>query len=500
MNSRPFSIMTIATTAFLLAATPLLSAAEKPRNVVVILADDMANTMGCVGTPALETPALDQLSREGTMFTRAFSAASVCAPSRAALLTGMYPHSNGLWQNTQDGGIEFPHASEKPAKPVRVRAAILEDIPTLNELLREHGYFTAISQKGHIQPAWKFPFDRGFDYHNKPEEYRRLAGEVKAAADGKPFFILANISAPHRPYKVHFGANGMPHEGPQKINRSDIQLPSWLPDTPVVRDDFAQYLEATELTDQCVAAVLEGLKESGAAGETLVIFTSDNGMPYHRAKGAGYIASLHMPLIIDGPGVRAGQVVSAPVSLVDLAPTILASAGIPAPPTMQGRSLWPLLDGSQSSFPDRATILAPNSEHGLSRAVTDGNLYYIRNYEKPRGTIERPPLNSDVGNGKGWGNRAYDETIAAEGTAAREILLDFIEGRIPDEELFSIEDDPGCMKNLLPDPAYAAKLAELRKAESEWAKITDDRTSRKELEEKFPKPFGKLKKDSEGKE
>jgi N-sulfoglucosamine sulfohydrolase len=481
---------------FLLAAVPAVAVAEKPKNVVLILADDMANTMSCIGTPGLATPAMDQLAREGTRFTRAFSAASVCAPSRAAILTGMYPHSNGLWQNSQDGGIDFPEASEKPQKPVQVRAATREEIPTLTEILRDHGYFTAITQKGHLQPAWKFPFDRGFDYHNKPEDYRRLAGEVKKAAAGKPFFILANISTPHRPYRLHFLANGMPPNGPQEIDRSAIELPAWLPDTPVVRDDYAQYLEATQLTDHCVAAVLEGLKESGVGGETLVIFTSDNGMPYHRGKGAGYIASLHMPLIIGGPGVRADQVVSAPVSLIDLAPTILASAGIPAPPTIQGRSLWPLLDGTMAAFADRPTILAPNSEHGLSRAVTDGNLYYIRHYEKPMGTVGNPPLNGDVGPAKGWGNRAYGETLAAEGTEGRKILLDFIAGNIPDEELFSVEDDPGCMKNLFSDPAQAAKLAELRKAGAAWAKLTDDRTSRKELAGKFPKPLGKVKSKS----
>ena len=118
----------------LLAIAPVLSAAEKPKNVVLILADDMANTMGCVGTPGLSTPAMDQLARSGTRFTRAFSAASVCAPSRAAILTGMYPQSNGLWQNTQDGGINFPAASVKPAKPVPVRAATMEEVPTLTEL------------------------------------------------------------------------------------------------------------------------------------------------------------------------------------------------------------------------------------------------------------------------------------------------------------------------------------------------------------------------------
>ena len=482
----------------LLAIAPVLSAAEKPKNVVLILADDMANTMGCVGTPGLSTPAMDQLARSGTRFTRAFSAASVCAPSRAAILTGMYPQSNGLWQNTQDGGINFPAASVKPAKPVPVRAATMEEVPTLTELLRDHGYFTAISQKGHLQPAWKFPFDRGFNYHNKPEDYRRLAGEVKEAAGAKPFFILANVSTPHRPYKSHFEANGMSANGPHLIDRSAIQLPAWLPDTPVVRDDYAQYLEATQLTDQCVAAVQDGLKDSGLAENTLVIFTSDNGMPYHRGKGAGYIASLHMPLIIGGPGVRADQVVSAPVALIDLAPTILASAGIPAPPTIQGRSLWPLLDGSQSSFADRPTILAPNSEHGLSRAVTDGHLYYIRNYEKPKGTVKNPPLNGDVGDTIGWGNRAYGETLAAEGTEAHRILLDFISGNMPDEELFSIDEDPGCMKNLLADPAQAAQLAKLRKAEREWAKATDDRSSRKELAEKFPKPLGKRKENPGG--
>jgi hypothetical protein len=94
---------------------------------------------------------------------------------------------------------------------------------------------------------------------------------------------------------------------------------------------------------------------------------------------------------------------------------------------------------------------------------------------------------------KGWGNPVYDETIAAGGTEANRLLLDFVRGDIPDEELYSIDNDPDCMKDLLSDPAQAAKLAELRKAGQEWAKITDDRTSRQELMEKFPNPVGKVK-------
>ena len=477
-------------------AVSLLPAAEKEPekkwNVVLILADDMANTMSCIGTPGLATPALDRLSREGTRFTRAYAAASVCAPSRGSILTGMYPHSNGLWRNTQNGGIDFPEAAEKPEKPVPVRAAILEKIPTLPELLRDRGYFTAITQKGHLQPAWKFPFDQGFDYHQKPEDYRRLAGEVKAAAAGKPFFIMANISSPHRPYRLQFLANQLPPGGPRKIDRAAIKLPAWLPDTPIVRDDFAQFLEATQITDDCVAAVLEGLKESGLAEQTLVIFTSDNGMPYHRAKGAGYIASMHMPLIIRGPGVRPDQIVAAPVSHIDLAPTILELTRIPAPPTMQGRSLWPLLDGSKPAFPERTTILVPNSEHGLSRAVSDGRFYYIRNHEKPKGTFKNPPLNGDVGQVKGWDNRAYGETLAAKGTKAHKMLAQFVTGSIPDEELYEIENDPDCMNNLLSAPALASTLTELRKAERDWARITDDRDSHAGLAKKFPNPVGKV--------
>ena len=482
--------------ALLLAPLAALSATEsKLRNIVLILADDMGNDMSGLGTPGLATPNLDQLARDGVLFTRAFSAAAVCSPSRAAILTGMFPHSNGLWCNTQNAGLDYPRIADKPERPSPVRSAIREDIPTLVELLKERGFYSAITQKSHIQPAWRFPFDKGFPYRNKPGEYKRLVGEVKNAAGERPFFLMANISSPHRPFKGHLAANGLGYE-PATIDPEKISVPSWLPDTPLMRKDLAQYYACVQITDACVGAVLAGLKEQGLLENTLVIFTSDNGFGYPRGKTSGYAAGLHMPLLVAGPGVRRNERCAVPVSLVDIMPTMLSAVGLPVPETVQGLPLWPLLKGQAKDFP-RNVMMASESEHYLARAVCDGRYYYVRNVVKPSGGFKRPPMNADLYDEKVWDNRAYRATLEAQKEHPVEygMLADFVDGHIPDEELFDLKSDPYCMKNVLSDPALTATLETLRASLVDWRKRTDDRDTQEDLRLKFPKPLGNVGKE-----
>ena len=475
----------------LIAPLAALSVTEsKLRNIVLILADDMGSDMGALGTPGLATPNLDQLALEGVLFTRAFSAAAVCSPSRAAILTGMFPHSNGLWCNTQNAGLGYPRIAEKPEHPSPVRSAIREDVPTLVELLKARGFYSAITQKSHIQPAWRFPFDKGYLYHNKPGEYKRLVGEVKNAAGDRPFFLMANISSPHRPFKGHLAANGLGYE-PATIDPEKISVPPWLPDTPLMRKDLAQYYACVQITDACVGAVLAGLKEQGVRENTLVIFTSDNGFGYQRGKTSGYAAGLHMPFIVSGPGVRRNERCAVPVSLVDIMPTMLTAVGLPVPATVQGLPLWALLKGQAQDFP-RKVMLASESEHYLARAVCDGRYYYVRNVVKPSGGFKRRPMNADLYDEKVWDNRAYRATLEAQKEHPDEygMLVAFINGNIPDEELFDLNADPYCMKNVCSDPALTTTVETLRASLAEWRKRTDDRDTQEALRLKFPKPLG----------
>ncbi len=457
-----------------------VQAGEPHRNVVVIFADDMGFDLSCMGTPGIETPNLDRMVAAGTLFTRAYAADSVCSPSRGALLTGTFSNWNGLDRLTANGGLKFPSIAVKPSKPETFRSALREDVPTLVEVLSMHGFYQAITQKTHVQPMWKFPFSRGFDYHNKPEQYDRLIDQVKTGAEGRPFFLLANVSPPHLPFDAHLEPNGLVDEAgrPKNVDPDEIGVPAYLPDTPAIRADLARYFACVELADSCVGAVMDGLERNGLLESTLVVFSSDHGIAYHRGKVSAYPAGLHVPLIFQGPGVAAGKRSAAPVSLVDVMPTVLSYLDIQTPETVQGTSLWPILDGSAGKLAGRPTIFGMTNEHFLGRMVTDGQFYYVRNLTQPRGSWDNPPMNADLWQEKPWGNKSFAATVAAknESPLAYELLRQLVEGDLPEEELYDLEADPWATENLAADPEQAEILQRLRDEMSKWREITDDET------------------------
>lgn len=454
------------------------SAGSGKRNVVVLYMDDQGYHAGFLGTPGLKTPNLDRLAGEGVVFTRALAASSVCSPSRGALLTGMLPHSNGLFRLVENSGLDFPKIAVKPDKLPPMPVGIREEVPTLIEILRDKGYFTAITQKTHVQPIWRFPFSKGYNYHNKPGEFAELVDQVLADAGGRPFFLEANISPPHLPFDVHLKANNLLDAQGRVIGMdpSAMEMFPWLPDTPVMRADLAKYYACIQIADACAGAVLEGLRRNGLSGNTLVVYSSDNGMGYHRAKVSAYPAGLRMPFVISGPGVEGGRTITAPVSQIDVMPTILQYLNLPVPPNVQGRSLWPILSGKESAFPDRKTVMGSISQQFIGRCVVDDRYYYVRNVTQPRGTWEKPPLNEDLFAKAKWGNVSFQETIDAKDRfpGPYRLLADYVNGNLPSEELYDLEKDPWGMHNLANDPEHAEKLRELRAEMDGWRSRTGD--------------------------
>ena len=178
-------------------------ARPKP-NVVLLLTDDLGwQDVKCydIDKPSpMETPNIDALAKQGVFFMKAYSSAASCAPCRGSLLTGMYPHSNGHWRNTVGPILVDPDKDFGRQTSKVDGVGVHEDIPTLIEVLSKNGYFTGITEKWHLSPAWKFPFDFRDTANLKPSGSANAVKNFIKAADGKPFFLLANVDITHRPF------------------------------------------------------------------------------------------------------------------------------------------------------------------------------------------------------------------------------------------------------------------------------------------------------------
>ena len=444
------------------------------RNVVLIFMDDQGKDLSYLGTAGLSTPNLDRLIGQGVYFSNAYGTCASCAPSRSSILTGMYPHSHGHWRNTTTPTFNHPDSDFGRESTMLDEVRIHESITTLNEILEDHGYFTGITHKFHLSPPWKFPFESRVPVKHDHEEFERVISQMIEESGERPFFIKANIEPPHRSFRTKPYFWNLFEDGTLYDPDVDaIEVPDYMPDIQKVRDDLQEYYASVQVSDACAGGILRALDKSGRLHDTLVIYSSDNGMPMYRAKASAYPAGTHMPLAFAGPGIKSGQVCDQVVSLADLMPTMLDALGLPTPSTVQGESLWPWLSGN-GALPDRDYVFTEFNSHGAipnaegtdlleafpQRAVTDGRWYYILNLDptKPQ-TMPDDLIGAGV-----WRNEAYPAILAAAEDYPEKVklLTDMIEGRRPAEELYDLKSDPWAMNNLAGDPAHAEKLEKLR--------------------------------------
>lgn len=443
---------------------------EKP-NIMLFLTDDQSYHLSHVGTPGLSTPNIDKLIEGGTFFENAFSSCASCAPSRSAILTGMYPHSNGHWRNTSTPVINAPEIEFGRESSKIDSVGVHEDIPTLVEILKDEGYVTGITEKWHLSPHWKFPFDYRLESPRIPVTSSAIAvkkffSDIEKNNDDSPFFIMVNIGNTHRNYQTG-------KDNRYRVNAEDLVLPAGLPDIPLVRQDYADYLSAVQSADVAIGNVIKVLEDSGKANDTLIIYTSDQGYGYPRAKASLYYDGTHVPLSISGAGIKSGVNSDKLVSLIDLAPTILDCIGVKIPDNMQGISLRPILEGDENAR-GHDLVFTEHNAHGSgeiypSRAVTDGTILYIRNL-MPELKYNLP---ADLYS-KDWGNLAYDAIVAAKDDYPLEYELMMSVFSRPYEELYDISKDPGQFTNLVNDPSYSEIYKILKNALDQWMEETGD--------------------------
>ncbi len=409
-----------------------------PRHYLIFIADDQGEgDLGCYGHPVIRTPNIDRLAAGGVRFRSAFLATSSCSPSRSSTLTGRYPHRTGA----EDLHVPLPR-----------------DQHTVARYLHDNGYHTAAVGKWHLGAAERDHWDRVVECRGRDTGPRAVELLRDRPADRPFFFWVASVD-PHRPFDED--AVDTPYDP------STVVVPPFLPDHPLIRRDIADYYGEITRFDEHVGLVLAELERQGILDETFIVYLSDNGMPFPRAKTTLYDSGIRTPLIIRYPPLApAGRIRDGLVSTIDIAPTILDLAGIEAQ-TMDGRSFVPLLTSLEA--PARSAIFAEANWHDFekfTRAVRTERFLLIRNY------YWDAPLWSSVDsvNSPTW-RAILEERRRGTLTPAQELL--FREPR-EYEELYDLQRDPSSLRNVAGDSGYEAALHALRIRLDNWRVNTQD--------------------------
>ncbi len=470
-------VLTTLTTAATQSSTTKGSSPQRPLNIVLITADDLNyDSVGAYGCKIPDiTPHIDKLASDGMRFTQAHVNIAVCQPSRQSIMTARYPHRNGA------EGFE----------------PIDEDVPTLQESLRASGYLNGILGKEvHLKPRAKYCWDyyvteselaSGAGIGRSPDKYyQRTRAFIELAKDRKkPFFLMANIHDPHRPFAGSAQEKRQWSRDLPKLTRqlkaTDVPIPEFLADLPGVRKEIAEYYTSVYRCDQSVGAVIKALQESGLEGETLVMFISDNGMAVPFAKANCYLNSTKTPWIVRWPGrVKPGSVDHDHlISGIDYMPTIIAALGIETVDGIDGRSFLPLLEGQSQA--NREYVFTEFHKTFARkcfpmRCVQTKRFGYIVNFWAGK----TKPMRMDSTSGLTF--KAMNKASESNPTIAARVTL--FEHRVL-EELYDFVKDPAGLHNLITDPRYEAELEELRAvlgkhmakvgdpAQSTFAKLAD---------------------------
>lgn len=427
---------------------------KTPVNILVIIADDMSMTAGIYGDKTISTPGIDGVAKDGVIFNNAFCAASSCTPSRGAILTGMYPHQ------LKEGG--------------NLWSTLPLSFSNYTTILLDNGYEIGLEGKGwgpgDFKPGGYKQNPAGPDYKNFEEFLNKLPSD-------KPFCFWVGSHDPHRPYEPELKKT-------VEFNRSALKVPAWLPDNEIVREDLLDYYAAVKRFDQTVETTIALLKKKGMYDNTLIIITSDNGMPFPRVKANAYVASTNIPLVIRwGNHFMKGKRMNEFVSLVDLAPTILNVANINVPKSMMGKTLVPLLAKGKTDerfnmvFTERerhAKVREGNLSYPL-RAVRTKDYLYIENLKPDRWPAGDPASGEttgafgDIDNGpakqflvKNRNNPTYEKEVKWS-----------IEKR-PAIELYDLKKDPNQLNNVAESSIYNKIKKELGESLTKWRWRTND--------------------------
>jgi N-sulfoglucosamine sulfohydrolase len=422
-------------------------------NIVWISNEDMSPHLGVYGDALARTPVLDRLAKESIRFTRAFTTAPVCAPSRAAIITGMYQNAIGAqhMRTTEDRVPELP-GPYLAVPPFYVKA--------FPEYLRAAGYYTSNRAKTDYQFGVPFTIwdDLGQNAHwrNRPDK-------------SQPFFSVFNIEVTHE--SQIFPTSPARKGKPRVTDLEKIQVPPYYPDTLAVREELARMYDNIADMDTRVGELLQQLQDDGLAESTIVFYWSDHGDGVPRAKRSLYDSGLRVPLMIRWPKamgstVAPGSVNDDLVSFIDLAPTVLALAGVEIPAHFQGR----VLVGPKAAPPPPFVFAARDRmdiEYDMMRSARDARFLYIRNVEPELPYAGHIIYRNQSAIMQEWHRLQAEGKLT--GPAAQ-----WMRTTRPAEELFDTAADPHQIRNLAANPAHRTTLERMRQAVTAWMTRIND--------------------------
>lgn len=426
-------------------ALPLVADTRRRPNILWISCEDISPQLGCYGDPAAITPNLDRLATQGVRFRHAHSTIGVCAPSRSAIITGVYAPSLGTHN-------------------MRCSATPPSYIRCFPEFLRSAGYYCTNHSKT----------DYNFATPKEAWDESSAKAHWKNRPANKPFFSVFNLTITHESRILFRGADHirqtMRLKPAERRDPSKVRVPAYYPDTPEVRRDLANVHELITQMDYEAGDLLKQVEQAGLLEDTIVFFWSDHGVGLPRAKRWLYDSSTHVPLIVRIPERFRWKGQGVPnswderlVSLLDLGPTVLNLAGVPVPSYMQGQAfLGPDLK------PPRKYVYAArdrmDERYDMVRAVFDGRFRYIRNFDAHQPYYQY--MNTSEKN-------ATMREIRRVPNPPEPCKL-FKAPRKPVEELYETGKDPDEVRNLAALPQHQSTLRRMRKELDQWMREIHD--------------------------
>ena len=426
---------------------------KTPPNILWIYLEDTSPLFGCYGTAIISTPNIDKLAKSGTLFRNAIMPAPVCSASRSSVITGMMSTTLGLHNHhssrTEESAIYLP-----------------DSIKTIPELFKKAGYFTFNNGKD----DYNFIYDR-MDLYEQDYSYHPLYGksgirlDIAELKNKEPFFGQIQLSGGKEIFSSTF-------KGKVKtpVDRNLIELPPYLPDDTTIIEEYADHLDAIQITDERVGEILNKLKENGLLNNTVVFFFSDHGQRITRHKQFLYEGGIHVPLIIvdfrNNKTIEPGSQNKDLVSGIDIGTSSLALAGIPIPNHMEGQDIF------NESYKPRGYVISTRDRCDFTidriRSVRSKEYKYIRNYKTDRQYSQLTYMDVDSVDFVKVMKQLYAEN-----------KLDPVQSRFmseerPAEELYNLIEDPFEIQNLANDPKYAEVLLEHSNLLENWIIETND--------------------------
>jgi uncharacterized sulfatase len=490
------------------------AAAGKDRpNILLLFADDLGRYASAYANPdipspndIITTPAFDRVAREGALFQNAFVSVPSCTPSRAALNTGRH-----FFRNGSHAQLHFPWQKGVADPFDRIKGMPL--------VLRDGGYHIGLTYKLHMRESIiggkQNIYDKAGRNLNDYSEFLTKAKDRQAAKEkildqvrgnfrdflakrekDQPFFYSFNPTNTHRKWILGSGKDLW------GLNPDDLKgrMPPVLPDVPSIREDMADYLGEVMAFDAACNVLIQIVEEMGELDNTMVVISGDHGIPgFPRGKTNVHDFGSQVPLAIRWPAkVAAARNIKVPVSLIDLAPTFLAAAGLESPDDPNGQSLLPALapDGDESKL--RGWVLIGRERHAWRardgqlpypvRALRTPDFLYVKNFKPERWPMGDPfgvtedsqPSHDQLVNNTYSAFPDIDSSPAKawlvehRRDAGMETFVEYAWGKRPAEELYDMGKDPQQTKNVAQDPAYAETLAKLRTQLINELKANDD--------------------------